>query len=51
MSGEQIFQNVLKNNGYMITYPVKDDNGDIEFCGKRFSLYTQKIGGEINVDS
>lgn len=51
VSGEQIFQNVLKNNGYMITYPVKDDNGDIEFCGKRFSLYTQKIGGEINVDS
>ena len=48
--GDQIFLNVLKNSGYKIQYPVKDDNGDIEFCGKRFSLYTQQIGGEIDVD-
>lgn len=48
IAGEQIFKNILKNNGYSITYPIKDDNGDIEFCGKKFSLYTQKIGGEDN---
>jgi hypothetical protein len=30
---------------------VKDENGDIEFNGNRFSLYTQKIGGDLDVDS
>ena len=50
IAGEQIFNNVLKNNNYTIKYPVKDDNGDIEFCGNRFSLYTQQIGGDSNVD-
>ena len=50
VAGEQIFNNVLKNNGHVITYPIKDINGDIEFCGKKFSLYTQKIGGASDVD-
>ena len=50
VAGEQIFRNVLKANGNMITYPVKNDDGDIEFCGKKFVLYTQKVGGEINDD-
>lgn len=48
--GEQLFENVLKNNGYIIQYPVKDDNGDIEFGGQKFSLYTQQIGGDLDVD-
>ena len=50
VAGEQIFKNVLKNNGYMIKYPIKDENGDIEFGGNKFSLYTQQIGGELDVD-
>lgn len=50
VAGEQIFQNVLKNNNNTICYPVKDENGDIEFCGKKFSLYTQKIGGDSDVN-
>ena len=50
VAGEQIFNNVLKNSGHVITYPIKDINGDIEFCGKRFSLHTQKIGGASDVD-
>ena len=50
IAGEQIFNNVLKNNGYIIRYPIKDDSGDIEFCGKKFSLYTQQIGGDVDVD-
>ena len=50
VAGEQIFRNVLKNNENIIAYPIKDNNGDIEFCGKRFTLHTQKIGGEANVD-
>jgi hypothetical protein len=51
IAGEQIFQNVLKNNNYTISYPIKDENGDIEFGGNRFALYTQQIGGDLNVDS
>lgn len=50
VAGEQIYNNVLKNNGYLITYPIKDKNGDIEFCGKKFILHTQQIGGELNAD-
>lgn len=50
IAGEQIFANVLKNSGGLIQYPVKDNDGDIEFCGKRFSLYTQQIGGDLDVN-
>ena len=50
IAGEQIFTNVLKNNGYVIKYPIKDENGDIEFYGNKFSLHEQKIGGDLDVD-
>lgn len=50
IAGEPIFQNVLKNNGYTIQYPIKDVDGDIDFCGNKFSLYTQKIGGDLDVN-
>ena len=50
VAGEQIFNNVLKNNGYTIKYPVKDENGDIEFNGNKYSLYTQQIGGDLDVN-
>ena len=46
VTGEQLFQNVLKKNNNTITFPVKDDNGNIEFCGERFALHTKTIGGE-----
>ena len=50
VAGEQIFNNVLKNSGYRMRYPVKDENGDIEFDGKKFSLHVQQIGGGVDVD-
>lgn len=50
VAGEQIFNNVLKNNGSVIHYPIKDKNGDIEFCGQTFSIHTQQIGGDLNAD-
>ena len=50
IAGEQIFQNVVKNNNNMICYPIKDDNGDIDFCGNKFSLHMQKIGGDSDVN-
>jgi hypothetical protein len=46
VAGEQLFQNVLKKNNNTICFPVKDENGDLEFCGERFSLQTKVIGGE-----
>lgn len=45
VAGEEIFQNVLSNSSGKIQFPVKDEYGDIEFCGKRFSLHTKVIGG------
>lgn len=50
VAGEQIFKNVLRNSGGTIQYPIKDDNGDIDFNGHKFSLHTQQIGGELDVD-
>lgn len=46
--GDTIIQNLLKRNNYMITYPVKDDNGDIEFQGMKFKLQTTEI--KVSVD-
>lgn len=51
VAGEQLFKNVLKNNNNIISFPVKDENGDFEFCGERFSLHTKIIGGENDDDS
>ena len=51
VAGEQLFQNVLKKNNNTIIFPIKDENGDFEFCGERFSLHTKTIGGENNDDS
>lgn len=50
VAGEEIFNNVLKNNEYTLNIPVKDDDGDIEFGGNRFSLHTKQIGGDLDVD-
>lgn len=50
MCGDEIFKNVLKNSGGKIQFPVKDDNGDIEFCGNMFSLFTKEVGDDDNDD-
>lgn len=50
MCGEDIFNNILQNNGGSIQFPIKDDNGDIEFCGNMFSLFTKRMDGDDNDD-
>ena len=50
MCGDEIFKNVLSNSGGKIQFPVKDDNGDIEFCGNMFSLFTKEVGDDDNDD-
>lgn len=48
--GDEIFKNVLKNSGGQIQFPIKDENGDIEFCGNTFSLFTKRMDGDDNDD-
>ena len=41
--GDTFIQNLLKRNNYRISYPVLDENGDIEFDGLNFSMQTTEI--------
>ena len=36
--GEQIIKNLLEKNGNKYTYPMMDENGDIEYKGYKFSM-------------
>ena len=36
--GDLILENMLDNNDRKINYPVKDDNGSIEYDGYLFSI-------------
>lgn len=47
MCGEEIIQNLLARNNNIISYPTLDADGDIQFCGNRFSVNHKEIGGEI----
>ena len=51
MCGNEIFKNVLVNSNNKIQFPIKDENGDIEFCGNKFSLFTKRMDGDINDDT
>jgi hypothetical protein len=48
VAGEQIYQNVLANSGNKLNIPIKDENGNIEFYGERFSIYEKMIGGVVD---
>ena len=41
--GNQIIKNLLKRNNYIISYPVLDTDGDIEFDGERFKMISEKV--------
>lgn len=44
LCGETIIDNLMKKNNYTVSYPGRDDDGDISYCGKKFSMKTIKIG-------
>lgn len=44
MCGKEIVENLLQKNGNQIHFPVMDQDGDIEFGGKRFSFSKKEIG-------
>ena len=48
VAGEQIYQNVLRRNGYVLNFPVKDADGDLEFAGEQFLMQKKTVGGEDN---
>lgn len=41
--GDEIYKNLLNNCGNVIEYPSRDDEGDISFMGKKFSLCKKNI--------
>ena len=45
--GDVIIKHLLEVNNYIINVPVKDDDGDIEYCGERFSMQKFKLEGEL----
>lgn len=41
--GEEIIENLLRNNNNIIHFPVQSENGDISFCGKKFTLKCKEV--------
>ena len=46
--GDMFIHNLLKRHNYKVTYPILDENGNIEFNGLHFSMKTTEI--KVNVD-
>lgn len=44
--GDVIVRNLLAKNNNYISGPVRDENGEIEFGGSRFSIITRKVGDD-----
>ena len=45
MCGDEIIRNLLKKNQNRISYPVLHPEGEITYCGNRFTIQTAEIGG------
>lgn len=43
MCGSDIIHNLLRKNNNTISFPVIDSNGDIHYCGERFSIISKKL--------
>ena len=41
---EQVVQNLLDKNGGVLSIPVQADDGEIEYCGERFTVITKTLG-------
>lgn len=44
--GDVIIRNLLRRNHWTITYPAADEHGDIEYCGRRFTLKKKEVAIE-----
>lgn len=43
MAGTQIIQNLLDSHDGILFYPTLDENGELEFCGNRYTVKTKRI--------
>ena len=43
MCGSDIIHNLFLKNNYTVSFPVIDIDGDIYYCGQRFSIVSKKI--------
>ena len=41
--GDRIIKNLLIKNNYFIKYPVRCNNGNIEYCGDEFTMLTEVL--------
>ncbi|MDD4188363.1 MAG: hypothetical protein PHX04_06415 [Bacilli bacterium] len=41
--GKYIIHNLLVRNNYSLEYPISAENGDIEYSGEKFSIYTKNL--------
>lgn len=46
--GDEIINNLLEKNNYMISFPVKSDDGEFEYSGERFTIETKKLEAVAN---
>lgn len=51
MCGDTIIRNLLKKHDNIISYLEKDANGDIEYCGYRFSKREKRVGESDRITS
>jgi len=51
--GDDIIKNLLKKNSNIISYPISNVNGTIEYKGEKFCMYTEvldcEVDNEINI--
>jgi hypothetical protein len=47
--GDIIIENLLEKNCYIINYPVKDENGDIQFGGNKFKMCERIVNGDEDI--
>lgn len=51
MCGTEIIQNLLAENGNIISYPMLDEFGDIDYCGNKFSVRSIDIEEDTSDES
>lgn len=47
IAGDTILRNVINNTNGYISYPTRDEEGDIDFGGERFKMVDKYLGEEI----
>lgn len=46
MCGDVIVRNLLRRRGWVIRFPARDEDGDLTYCGERFSMKEKNLEEE-----